>query len=98
MEVLYYGVEGNLVSEGNPKETNRFRLFLNITDPITGIVHENIMMVPPSGGSGIVDKSKVAFTISQLNDQFIWQLLNPNTPYTRSAQNQLIQAAKTPKK
>lgn len=98
MEVLYYGVEGNLVSEANPKETNRFRLFLNITDPITGIVHENIMMVPPSGGAGIVDKSKVAFTISQLNDQFIWQLLNPNTPYTRSAQNQLIQAAKTPKK
>ena len=98
MEVLYYGVEGNLVSEGNPKETNRFRLFLNITDPITGIVHENIMMVPPSGGAGIVDKSKVAFTISQLNDQFIWQLLNPNTPYTRSSQNQLIQAANTPKK
>ena len=98
MEVLYYGVEGNLVSEENPKETNRFRLFLNITDPTTGILHENIMMVPPSGGSGIIDKSKVAFTISQLTDQFIYQLLNPNKPYNTSAQNTLIQAAKTPKK
>ena len=98
MEVLYYGVEGNLVSEENPKDTNRFRLFLNITDPTTGILHENIMMVPPSGGSGIIDKSKVAFTISQLTDQFIYQLLNPNKPYNTSAQNTLIQAAKTPKK
>lgn len=98
MEVLYYGVEGNLVSDENPKETNRFRLFLNITDPTTGILHENIMMVPPSGGSGIIDKSKVAFTISQLTDQFIYQLLNPNKPYNTSAQNTLIQAAKTPKK
>jgi hypothetical protein len=98
MEVLYYGVEGNLVSEENPKETNRFRLFLNITDPTTGILHENIMMVPPSGGSGIIDKSKVAFTISQLTDQFIYRLLNPTKAYNSSAQNTLIQAAKTPKK
>ena len=98
MEVLYYGVEGNLVSEGNPKDTNRFRLFLNITDPTTGILHENIMMVPPSGGSGIIDKSKVAFTISQLTDQFIYRLLNPTKAYNSSAQNTLIQAAKTPKK
>ena len=47
---------------------------------------------------GIIDKSKVAFTISQLTDQFIYRLLNPTKAYNSSAQNTLIQAAKTPKK
>ena len=96
--VQLYGISGNLVSAQNPKNTNQFRLFLNITDPTKpGEIFENILLNPPgSMTGGIIDKSKVAFTISQLNDKFIYEMMNPGKQFTREVQMELINAAKNP--
>ena len=96
--VQLYGISGNLVSAQNPKNTNQFRLFLNITDPTKpGEIFENILLNPPgSMTGGIIDKSKVAFTISQLNDKFIYEMMNPGKQFTREVQMELINGSQEP--
>lgn len=70
--VNYYTVSGNIVSDGNPKNTDKqFKLQLNIYDPIVDeLVLKNFLL------PAIMDKASLVPTLQQITDEAIWQLLN----------------------
>lgn len=70
--VNYYTVSGNVVSDGNPKNTDKqFKLQLNVYDPIVDeLVLKNFLL------PAIMDKASLVPTLQQITDEAIWQLLN----------------------
>jgi len=70
--VNYYTVSGNIVSDGNPKNTDKqFKLQLNVYDPIVDeLVLKNFLL------PAIMDKASLVPTLQQITDEAIWQLLN----------------------
>ena len=86
----YYGVSGNLTSTGNPKVTpSQFRLHLQIYDPTS----QSIKGVQfPS----IIQKENVMFTLSQITDEVIFELLNPGVQMSQAQYQRLAQEAQNP--
>ncbi len=69
--VQYYGISGNLVSDGKPTEDGLFKLQLNIYDPVSQKQVEEGFLVPAA-----MDKASVVPSLQQLTDEVIWQFLN----------------------
>ena len=69
--VQYYGISGNLVSDGKPTEDGLFKLQLNIYDPVSQKQVEEGFLVPAA-----MDKASVVPSLQKLTDEVIWQFLN----------------------
>jgi hypothetical protein len=69
--VSYYTVTGNLVSDSEPEAAEKFKLQINVLDPISGkYVLENYLFPAP------ILKEKVVPTLQGISDENIWQLIN----------------------
>ena len=85
--VRLFSVQGNLVSDMNPKDDGAmFKLQLIITDPRSG------EPVPPILFPGLIAKDKVVPTLQSLTDEIIFQLLYKRNP-TQEEINQLLNAS-----
>ena len=67
--VQYYGVSGNIISDSNPKSAQRFKLSLNIFDPVSGELYQGLLFPTE------IARDKIVPTIMQLTDEYIHQLL-----------------------
>ena len=85
--VRLFTVQGNLVSDMNPKDDGAmFKLQLNITDPRGGEPIPNVLF------PGLIAKDKVVPTLQSLTDEIIFQLLYKRNA-TQEEINQLLNAS-----
>jgi len=90
--VSYYGISGNIISDGNPKESNQFKLKINIFDPVNNTVIPNILF------PAIFNKADLVPTLQQFTDEAIWQMLNETQKkMPKEFLIELEEAAKVPK-
>jgi hypothetical protein len=88
--VKYYGLSGNIVSDANPKDSDSFKLQLNVYDPVTKkFVLENYLF------PARIDKASLVPTLQQISTEAIWQLLNnTNKEIPNSLLKELEEASK----
>ena len=67
--VQFYTVSGNIISDTNPKSAKRFKLSLNIFDPVSGELYQGLLFPTE------IARDKIVPTIMQLTDEYIHQLL-----------------------
>lgn len=90
--VNYYGISGNIVSDGNPKESNQFKLKINIFDPVNNTLIQNQLF------PAIFNKADLVPTLENFTDEAIWQLLNETQKkIPKEFLIELEEAAKAPK-
>jgi len=86
----YYGVTGNLTSSGNPKQTpSQFRLHLQVYDPTSRTL--KAVQFP-----SVIQKENVMFTLSQITDEVIFELLNPGAQMSQEQYMRLAKEAQNP--
>ena len=72
--IKYYGITGDL----NKTTSGRYSVRLNITNPITGEILEDVPYVLPGYDKELFDKTEVIAAINSLTDDVIFQLLSEN--------------------
>lgn len=90
--VSYYGISGNIISDGDPKESNQFKLKINIFDPVNNTLIKNQLF------PAIFTKADLIPTLENFTDEAIWQLLNETQKkIPKEFLIELEEAAKAPK-
>ena len=90
--VNYYGISGNIISDGNPKDSNQFKLKINIFDPVNNTLIKNQLF------PAIFTKADLIPTLENFTDEAIWQLLNETQKkMPKEFLIELEEAAKAPK-
>ena len=88
----YYKASGNIVSDMNPKTDNgMYRLQLNIYDPVSGNIIQDLLW------PAMVPKEGIVPLLRQITDQVIYELLvAPGAQMSNEQYQQLSRAAQSP--
>jgi len=90
--VQHYSISGNIISDGNPKESDQFKLKINIYDPVNNTLIQNQLF------PAVFNKADLVPTLENFTDEAIWQLLNETQKkMPKEFLIELEEAAKAPK-